>query len=96
MADGCDTRFDPDCRHGRPISLRLKHGGWCLWYTIEEAECLLAELQETIQMAKGKSQISGQAAGPSKRQQKIGKKKPRAVQIGERVVKAIDSLNPFD
>jgi hypothetical protein len=48
-------------------------------------------------MAKGKSQISGQATGPSKRQiAGAKKKKPRAVQIGERVVKAIDSLNPFD
>ena len=48
-------------------------------------------------MAKGKSQISGQASGPSKQQIQQGKKKkPRAIQIGERVVKAIDSLNPFD
>ena len=43
------------------------------------------------------SQASGQAAGPSKRQQAAAKsKKPRAQQIGERVVKAIEFLNPFD
>ena len=47
-------------------------------------------------MAKRKSQISGQAPAPTKLQKQIGKKKPRAVQIGERVVKAIDSFNPFD
>lgn len=48
-------------------------------------------------MAHRKSQASGQAPAPSRRQQKGAKnKKPRAVAIGERVVKAIDSLNPFD
>lgn len=48
-------------------------------------------------MAKGKSQISGQATGPSKRQIKQAKnKKPRAIEIGERVAGAIGKLNPFD
>jgi hypothetical protein len=48
-------------------------------------------------MAKRKkpSQISGQAAQPSAGQ-KRKPKKPRAVEIGERVVKAIEGLNPFD
>jgi hypothetical protein len=48
-------------------------------------------------MAKGKSQISGQAAGPSKQQKTQARnKKPRAVEIGERVAGAIGKLNPFD
>ena len=43
------------------------------------------------------SQISGQAPAPSKTQKKGAKnKKPRAVEIGERVAGAIGKLNPFD
>jgi hypothetical protein len=44
-------------------------------------------------MAKGKSQISGQAAGPSKLQKKQAGKKKSPVQ---RTVEAIAKLNPFD
>lgn len=46
-------------------------------------------------MAKKKSQASGQAPGPSRNQSRKPKK-PRVVEVGERVVKAIESLNPFD
>lgn len=45
------------------------------------------------------SQISGQAPAPSKNQ-KRKPRKPRAVRaaenVGDRVVKFIDSMNPFD
>lgn len=46
-------------------------------------------------MAHRKSQASGQAPAPSKLQKRKSKK-PRAVEIGERVVGAIGKLNPFD
>lgn len=48
-------------------------------------------------MAKGKSQISGQASGPSKLQVQQGKKKKSPVQKRvEQIAGAINSLNPFD
>jgi len=43
------------------------------------------------------AKLPGGKPAPTKLQKKQAKnKKPRAVAIGERVVKAIDSLNPFD
>lgn len=41
------------------------------------------------------SQASGRAQRPSRVQSRPAKK-PRVVQIGERVAKAIGGLNPFD
>ena len=44
-----------------------------------------------------KSQISGSAPAPSKRQVAGAKnKKPAVVKRVEQIVKAIESLNPFD
>ena len=44
------------------------------------------------------SQVSGQAAGPTKATVKIGKKKPLPIKAAQRVIKKIKSidLNPFD
>ena len=41
------------------------------------------------------SQASGQAPAPTKNIKRKAKK-PRAIEIGERVVGAIGKLNPFD